>query len=216
MTFIIQDAKKCHDLDLLMSKRDKDVHVVTRLVGKEVEIEEFFIPDKKYGSIMTFDASDFQGYITDLHKVATVVIFATNFKEFRMISADVNPALSMPSPRNFLLYPSETGMQFENQKTDTEDVVFVPVDHDEIPKTKPRRRKLREVVEKTTEENLPDSFEQSKLMLKYVSTATKATPLAKKVKVFFRKGDPLVLTFPTLLGPLTYCIADVNEQQLPQ
>ena len=70
---------------MLNGKKHTFTH--TTVVGNETsEMEDISIPSQDFGGFLEFSASDFQHHIHELFQTATVVTFATNMKDFRMIT----------------------------------------------------------------------------------------------------------------------------------
>jgi len=87
LTFYIADKAEKHNLGIIMVNGKRHTFNHTTIVGNETsEMENIQIPAKKFGGFLQFSASDFQHHIHELFQTATVVTFATNMKDFRMIT----------------------------------------------------------------------------------------------------------------------------------
>jgi hypothetical protein len=84
----------------------------TTVIGSETsEMENIDIPPKEFGGFLEFPAADFQHHIHELFQTATVVSFATNMKDFRMITQGTANGGQF-SPRQIIFYPSVDGVKF--------------------------------------------------------------------------------------------------------
>ncbi len=111
----------------------------TTVVGSETsEMGDIQIPSKEFGGFLEFPASDFQHHIHELFQTATVVTFATNMKDFRMITQG-NSNCGQFSPRHIIFYPSTDGVKFTKsnpqfmKKNKSKQIELDKVDDDELP-----------------------------------------------------------------------------------
>jgi hypothetical protein len=115
LTFFIADKNKPHDLGIFQISFKKDIFSYLTVTGNETsEMEDLDIPDQKYDGFLEFSAPDFQHHIHELCQTANVVTFATNFKNFRMITKGA-PNAGHFTPRHLVFNPSDEGIKFNHE-----------------------------------------------------------------------------------------------------
>lgn len=114
INFYIKNPKEEMTLGILTTNMRKGVYNNTTVIGNENGLlDDIKIPSQKFKGFLQMSAIDFQQNIHELFQTATVVTFATNYKDFRMITQNTSTG-GIYAPRHLIFDPTKNGIRFLN------------------------------------------------------------------------------------------------------